>query len=309
MERNRGQLYYREGSSFQRLPESEGGDLPMADIIEMRKAKEAKLAIEGISDFKERHIAFGDTQIPDLDRKALEVVLKINQDWKATHMWLMGDMINATTVSKYGYPPTYDRDLQSEIDEGREMIAFIAEEARKANPDVKIKYLEGNHELRLKKFMERQARELVVLREKDGKPTVALDRMLGLEENGVEWIPYWDDAHIKKATVLHGNIVRQKAGYTAHAYIDKYGDTSMAGHTHRLAMIARTQNGVEKFGIETGSLCKREMKLPYTRPGQTDWQQGLATIGIDKKNVLYPAIIPIINGRAGFGDKLYDSRG
>lgn len=306
MERDR--LYIRDGSRFIQLSEYEGGELPEADLAEMSKAKEAKLAVEGISDFKERHLAFGDTQIPDLDYKALNTVLKINDDYQATHVWLMGDMLNATTVGSYGYPANYEVDLQDEIDETNDMLDMVTNRLREANPDVAIKYLEGNHELRLTKYLDKEARRLAKLKERDGRPTVSLDRMLELQERGIEWVPYWDDAHIRRATVLHGNIVRQKGGYTAHAYIDKYGDTAMAGHTHRLAMVSRTQNGVEKFGIETGSLCKREMKVPYTRPQQADWQQGFATIGIDKRNTLYPSITPIINGRAGFGDKLYDGR-
>ena len=295
MERDR--LYFKdERGVFRKLPN------------DMAQSTEAKYSIEGISDFKERHLAFGDAQIPDMDSRALETVLKVNEDWKATHVWIMGDMINASTVSKYGYPADYERDLASEILEARGMLKEVSARVTESNPDVKVKYLEGNHENRVQKYMDKHARELAMLTEKDGDKTVSVPRLLGLAELGIEWVPYWEDDHIGEATILHGNIARIKGGYTGHAYIDKYGRSTVAGHSHRLAMIFRTQSGDVKFAIETGSLCKRDMVLPYVRADQADWQQGLALIGVDKKDNLYPATIPIIDGRAGFGMKIYDGR-
>ena len=276
---------------------------------EMRNSTEAKIGIEGISDFKARYLAFGDHQIPDLDYRALRTVFKVNEVYKATHMDIMGDMINATTVSSYGVPAEYGISLMDEIKEGRAVLEETVYKAREANPDVKIRLLEGNHEYRLTKYLDKHAQEIAGLQEADGDKTISLPRLLGVKELGIEWIPYWKDEKIaNKANILHGNIVRSKAGYTAHAYLDRYGDTTLAGHTHRLALVGRTIAGTEKFGIETGSLCKREMKVPYMRPRQSDWQQGFAIVGVDKRNVLYPEAIPIINGRAGMGGMLFDGR-
>jgi len=308
MERDR-QLYYRDGSRFAKLPDNEGGEMPLADIIDMKKATEAKLAIEGVSDLKARYLAFGDHQIPDLDYTALNTVFKVNEFYKATHMDIMGDIINATTVSSYGIPAEYGITLQDEIDEAREVLDETVSKAREANPDVKIRLLEGNHEYRLTKYLDKHAREIAGLRETNGDKTINLPRLLGVDDLDIEWIPYWKDEKIvKRANVLHGNIVRAKSGYTGHAYLDRYGDTTVAGHTHRLALISRTVGGETKFGVETGSLCKREMKVPYMRPRQSDWQQGFALVGIDKKNVLYPSAVPILNGRAVVGDKLFDGK-
>lgn len=300
------QLYYREGRAFKPVPL----EVPLTPTqIELStEATEVKLATEGISAFKARHIAFGDSQIPDVDQRAVEAVLRVNDDWKATDAWIMGDMINATTVGKYGFPASYDRDLNSEIQEGRGLMTLIAQRLKEANPDVKIKYLEGNHEYRLQKYLDKNARELALLTEGDGQQTISLPRLMGLNDLGIEWIPYWEDEHIEQATILHGNIARVKGGYTAQAYIDRYGETTIAGHTHRLAMVARTQSGEEKFGIETGSLCKRKMEVPYVREGQVDWQQGFALVGVDQTNTLYPAVVPIINGRAMFGQGLYEGK-
>lgn len=299
-------LYIREGRRFKRLPES-GVIIPLAED-DMRRTTEARLAIEGITPFKARHLAFGDGQIPDLDYNALNAVLKVNDFFKATHAWIMGDMMNATTVSKYGYPADYKISLDDEVHETREVLKHISDRLKKANPDIKIRYLEGNHEFRLQKYMDRNAAEIATLSETDGERTVSLPRLLGLKELGIDWVPYWEDEHIGKATILHGNIVRSKGGYTAQAYIDKYGETVISGHTHRLAVVGRTQSGETKWAIETGSLCKRKMAVPYLREGQADWQQGFAVIGVDKDNVLFPSAFPIIDGKTAFGTQVYDGR-
>lgn len=302
------QLYIRDGSRFTRLPEVEGG-VTLADILEMKNATEAKLAIEGVSDLKARYLAFGDHQIPDLDYTALNAVLKVNEFYKATHIDIMGDLINATTVSSFGVPAEYGITLQDEIDEAKYVLKETVTKAREANPQVKIRLLEGNHENRIVKYLDKHAKEIAGLRETNGEKTIDLPRLLGVNELGIEWIPYWKDEKILgKGNVLHGNIVRSKSGYTGHAYLDRYGDTTIAGHTHRLALIARTVAGEAKYAVETGSLCKREMKVPYMRPRQADWQQGFALVGVDKKNVLYPSAVAIINGRAVVGDKLFDGK-
>ncbi len=279
----RDQLFFKDVKGvFRRLPEGEV-ITPLAD--EMSKTTEARIAIEGISQFKERHLAFGDTQYPDVDEKALNSVLLMNQDFKATHVWLMGDMLNVTTLSKFGFPAGYRITLGEEV---------------------KIHYLEGNHELRLKKFMDRNASLLDDLDEPNGEKTIDLPRLLNLRELGIKWTPYWEDEKAGDTTVLHGNLARVKGGYTAQAYIDRYGESVMAGHSHRLALIERTQSGKVKFGIETGSLCKRDMVVPYVKSGQADWQQGCAIIGIDKQNTAFPAILPIIDGKVALGNKVYN---
>lgn len=270
-----------------------------------RKRTEDKIAKEGIGQLKERHIMFGDAQYPDQDPKAIGAVKAFNRDYRATHAHIMGDMLNATTVGSYevprGAPSFWD-----EIRGAREMIKDMAESLREANPDVKINYYEGNHCYRLQKFIDRYAPQLGELEEMDGEKTLAMERLLGLKELGIKWIPYWEDGKIgNHTTVLHGDKVRSKAGFTAHGYIDSYGTNAIAGHTHRLALVFRTQSGNVKFGMETGSLCKRKMKVPYMRANQADWQQGFSIMGIDQQNDAHPAVLLINKGKVAFNGKVY----
>lgn len=270
-----------------------------------RKKTETKIAKEGIESLKERHLMFGDAQYPDQDDKAIDAILKFNQDYRATTIHLIGDMLNATRVGSYDVP----RDTISFKDEivgTREMLKKIATSAKEANENVQIRYYEGNHEFRLKKWLDKNANAIADLIEEDGQETLALDRLLGLKELGIKWIPYWDDGQIGNHTViLHGDKVRSRSGYTAHSYIDSYGKNAIAGHTHRLALVFRTQSGNVKFGMETGSTCKRKMKTPYMRAGQADWQSGFGIMGIDQQNDAHPAIIPIIKGKLSFNGKVY----
>lgn len=273
--------------------------------MRLRKKTETKIATEGIGALKERHLMMGDAQYPDQDNKAIGAVMNFNQDYKATHIHLMGDMLNATTVSTFDTPrgtPSF----WNEIKGTREMLRGIVDKAREANPEVKFTYYEGNHCYRLQKFIDKNASQLAELQDMDGNEILAMENLLGLKDLGITWVPYWEDGEIgKHTTVLHGDKVRSRSGYTAHGYIDSYGKNAIAGHTHRLALVFRTQSGNVKFGMETGSLCKRKMKVPYMRAGQADWQQGVGIMGIDQQGDAHPAVMPIIKGKLAFNGKVY----
>ena len=290
-------LYYKdEKGVFRKLP----------DMALISANTEAKMAIEGISQFVERHLGFGDSQYPDVNMEAIDAILKMNMDFKATHIWVMGDMLNATTLSKFGYPSDYHISFWDEIRGTRELLKHITTEARKANPDVIFNYLEGNHENRFQKYIDKNAPELGELEDSKGERVLGLPSLLNLNELKINWTPYWEDNQLTQdVTILHGNLARIKSGYTAQAYLDKYGQSTIAGHDHRLALIFRTQSGNMKFGIETGSTCQRKMLVPYTRENQTDWQEGAFIVGIDKDGDGFPGVMPIVNGKLAFGLNVY----
>ena len=300
MERDR--LYYKdEKGVFRKLP----------DMSLISANTEAKMAIEGTSQFVERHLGFGDSQYPDTDMEAVDAILNLNRDFKATHLWLMGDMTNATTLSnKYGYPADYHFSFWDEIRGTRELLKHIAEEARKANPEVNIHYLEGNHEQRLQRYIDRNADQLAELEDAKGERILGMESLLNLKDLRINWTPYWEDDELSRdVIILHGNIARIKSGYTGQAYIDRYGKSTIAGHDHRLGLVFRTQSGEVKFGIETGSTCQRKMLVPYTRENQTDWQEGAFMVGIDKDGDAFPAVMPIVNGKIAFGLNVYEGTG
>jgi predicted phosphodiesterase len=251
---------------------------------------------------RERHLIISDTQVPDTDYRALHAIQKFVKDFKPTHVWFNGDMLNATPVASYTVPADYHISLMDEIKELKVLLRHFVSETLKVSPEAKFYFLEGNHERRLIKYINNNAPAVIEL-EIDGERVLTFSKILELKKLNIKWINYWDDEEISKdTTILHGTIARIKSGYTAQAYIDKYGKNVVAGHCHRLALVFRTQGNTVRFGMETGSLCNRKMKVPYVK--SPDWQSGFGIIQkVDE--TYYPQVIPIINHAFIFGKKIY----
>lgn len=99
--------------------------------------------------------------------------------------------------------------------------------------------------------------------------------------------------------VLHGDMVRSEAGYTARASRDKWMNSVLVNHTHRMGFAPKTIAAVAGRppsyvrAYENGCLCKLE--VPYGVA--LNWQQGFAVICEDRDAFGIEQVM-IDNGRA-----------
>ena len=246
----------------------------------------------------EKYLIISDLHVPDHDIKTLALVLKFISYYQPDYLDILGDFVNFTKASKFDQDPYYKTDLADEIEEGRGILKQIVKEAGKAQ----ISWYEGNHEVRLTKYLGRNAQALANLTA-DDEFIVSIPHLFELKKLGIRWIK--SDRLIQRhnVTFFHGQAVRIKSGFSAHANIDKFGTSGFTGHTHRLAHITRTQSGNTKFWIETGCLCTSSGgAMGYvTSP---DWAQGFA-IAEYTNGQWYSQIIPIINHSFMYGGKLF----
>lgn len=253
----------------------------------------------------QRHLFISDHQIPDQDDKTIRAVNKFMKDFAPDKVHIVGDFLNFTAVAKYDQDPYYHKNMADEIKIGRKILGDIVKNARNANPEADVIWYEGNHEARLVKYMGRNASALAEIVDEDGEIINSIPHIFNLKELGVQWVPSMQ-RHTEPGgiEVEHGDVARGKAGHTAHAMLDKRGKSGFSGHTHRLAMIFRTQTDEQKFWVETGSMCKQNFESPYART--PDWQQGFA-VGVysDKDRTFYPSIVPVFNNTFAFGGKIY----
>lgn len=252
----------------------------------------------------ERHVFLSDLQIPDHDDLTMKAVEKFLEDFKPHVLHLVGDILNLTKVSKYDQDAYYDVDLVQEVEAGRAVLKHLTKLLKKINPAIRIMFYEGNHEARLLRYLSNNAPQLAKLADEDGY-VLSLPRLLKLKELGITWIPYFKH-HVERGNVVveHGDIARAKAGYTAHAMLDRRGSSGVSGHTHRLALICRTQGDHERFWVENGSLCRRNMSSPYTK--KPDWIQGFS-IGLydSVSRLMHPSVIPIFEHQFAYGGRIY----
>ena len=234
-----------------------------------------------------KHLFISDLQNPDYNKQVFGAVIDFAKDYKPDVAHIVGDWMNFTAIGKYDVIEDYNVTLGEEIREGRKLLKFTADQIRSVNPEAKFKFYDGNHEHRLARYLARDADKLKGLRDIYEEDPLTVPSLLGLRELGIEHYKYTEIHREDSVIVEHGQIVRQKAGYTASGQLDKRGQSGYSGHSHRLAMISRNQGGDVKFWVECGSLCNLQPTPNYAV--EPDWANGFA-IGIyDKEeNIMHP---------------------
>lgn len=272
------------------------------------KLRQAESIFKEGQKHQERHLIVSDFQIPDHDKKAIGLVHQFIDDFHPSHVHINGDFLNFTPFSRYDVlagkqaPP-----IQEEIKQGRQVLTELTNRARKADPNAEVIWYEGNHEARLFKFIVRQAlgsKSPLLDLELDGEEVLSIPHLFKLKELGVEWVPERKSKKIHDFFIEHGDMVRKYAGYTGQGMMERKGSSGTTGHTHRLALVSRTNATKTMFWIESGSLCHSRPSPQYAK--DADWQKGFGVMIYDKrKKQVYPAVVPIIKNSFMFGGKLY----
>lgn len=253
----------------------------------------------------EKHLFIGDLHIPDYNVKSLELLFAFIPNLAPDKIHILGDFVNFTKVSKYDADPYYHTSLKDEIDEARKILERLVKTARKANRKAEITWLEGNHELRLIKFLGRHAEQLAEL-DIEEERVLSIPHLFGLRKLGVKWIPTGRVVMEGGDTIIeHGDTARKYAGYTARAMQEKRGSNGISGHCHRMAFYTRNVMGKIFWWIENGCLCNLKPTPAYVL--YPDWIQGISVGYYSKKTrTMYPVLIPILSNSFVFNGKLYE---
>jgi hypothetical protein len=220
----------------------------------------------------------GDEHFPFQDQPALDCVLSITRQLKPDVIALMGDLLDCYGLSDFDKDPKRINTLQDEINQGR----FHLAEMRKASPDSKIYLFDSNHFDRMRRTLWRMAgpsgelRTLTAFQEAMTWPT-----LLNLEELDITWVPLNHQTRTEifpKFIVKHGDRVRIRSGYTAHAEHARYGRSGASGHTHRLAAVWHRDHNGNHVWCETGCLC--DLNPEYAQ--DPDWQQGCVVVSFEE---------------------------
>lgn len=235
-------------------------------------------------------VVLGDEQAPSgLDEELHVKVCQFLKDVKPDEVVHIGDLGDFESVSTYQQlnPETWGNSVQDCIDASYEILGNYRASVPK---ETRFRYLIGNHEVRLQKYLLAQAKEIFGITQADGGPSVLdLAYLLRLEELDIELVtsdlgtyPHPQIELVKdKLLAMHGDKARKGAGSTPHAMSDGTSYGVIHGHTHRAAVVSRTIRGTSKRqqlqSAEIGCLCKAN-GLGYASSRSTDWQQGFATV-------------------------------
>jgi UDP-2,3-diacylglucosamine pyrophosphatase LpxH len=105
-------------------------------------------------------IVISDVHLPFSQPVATQMVVDFIRELKPDRIHLLGDVLDAQSVSRFDKDPVRKENLQDELDSVRDWLT----ELRDAAPRAKIIYSEGNHEFRIRKYLMSEAKALAGLR-------------------------------------------------------------------------------------------------------------------------------------------------
>jgi hypothetical protein len=227
-------------------------------------------------------VVCGDHHAPHHDKNLHKVFCKWLADEKPEAGILLGDLLDAATVSRHR-----PRDQWSQgLNEGLRAAFELLMDYRHASPDTQWTLLPGNHDARIQHAVIDKVSGLHNLTAADDDvPALSLRRLLHLDDLGIDFAgdsdADWDNAKApisKRLVARHGVSTSKNA---TQVMLNKLARTStIQGHSHRMGIDYSTQHDEvdleeptsTRMGAEAGCMCEIKDGLGYTV--QPDWQQG-----------------------------------
>ena len=245
---------------------------------------------------------------PIHDPRALDLAIQICAEMQPDTIVVLGDLIDAAPWGKYDTGPDLRQTSGPSIDIAHYWLAQL----RAVCPNSQCVVVEGNHDLRVRKAVERNLPEAANLKAAgDDRSVLDIVRLLGLDDLDIQWVgsPYpkgwmlWDRIRCE-----HGSTVRGKGGQTVAALAASAVVDTVCGHIHRREQAARVIKG--RYGpklvqtLSPGCLTRTDGAVPPG--GDPDWHQGIGFCSWDpESDHVSMHSIPIIDGRMVWRDRVY----
>ena len=189
-----------------------------------------------------------DAHIPYHDVRAWQLMLRVGKAIKPHHLIVIGDLADFYTVSSHSKDPRRALRLDEELEGVKEGLDEL--DALKAQ---KKKFIAGNHEDRLTRYLQDKAPELFEL--------VTIPKLLELDERGWDYTPYKADTKLGRVNLTH-DVAAAGRNATFKA-LDTYQHSVVTGHTHRMQYVVEgNATGEYKLSAMFGWLGDRT-KIDY----------------------------------------------
>lgn len=230
---------------------------------------------------------------PFHDERALSIAMQIVADERPDVVVWLGDVCDFASFGRYRQEAGFAMTVQPTIDTAHAWIAMSANLARD------VRFLEGNHDMRVHTAMVDNVQAAAgIRRAKSGPhewPAMSLPSLLRLDELRVQYV----QAYPAGATYLNDGLAcvhgRFHGPTAMHKNLDRERVSTIQGHTHHKQRASRTINTrgkpVFSHSFSPGCLCRIDGAVPsrnsavdaFGRPVKSweDWQQGLAIVRFD----------------------------
>ena len=251
-------------------------------------------------------VIVSDTQYPWVDETAEKAVMNYIKETKPKRVIQIGDFADAYYASSY-----LKKEEPGDRPQPGDEVLLVREKAKEwvsLSPKSEWFVIEGNHEQRIRRYLESKAPELRHLDEFQPR------RFFGFEDAGINYVePYGEGMWVGLPGGLwatHGNLARKWSGYSARGHvIEQYGHSVIHGHTHRLGSFYHTNRSIDGedrvvAGFEVGCLC--DIKRTPGATSVRDWQHGFASVWVSTTTPRFQVeLIPIVDGEFLVDGKKY----
>ena len=226
--------------------------------------------------------------IPMHDRRCIDLAIQVCDFLKPDEVVLLGDMLDlAPWSTKFSTPPDLKYTTQPSL---MELHWFL--QSLRMSGDHAITYLEGNHELRIRKALTDRLEEAVDLRpvgKESEHSLLSIPNLLSLDDLSVDYVEPYGSAYWLFDDLVrchHGNTVRSKGGQTVTAMLNS-GTTSheIVGHIHRREFASRRIPAGGGFktvnAMSPGCFCRIDTEIslvPAFAGRPVDWQHGMGIV-------------------------------
>ena len=230
---------------------------------------------------------------PFHDERAIDVALQIAEVERPALTIVLGDYLDFAYFGKYQQEPTFALTVQASLDASyADLVQFRALTAE-------MRFLEGNHDLRLQNMIIDNAKAAFGVKKagstRDDWPVLSVPNLLRMDELDIEYVgaypagaTYIND----NLACIHGKRVGNANKSAASIVVEDERVSVIFGHTHHHEMRHKTRptRHSPKFSVaySPGCLCRIDGAVPSTKSGidpmgrpaksWEDWQQGVAIV-------------------------------
>ena len=163
-----------------------------------------------------------DVHVPFEDKRAWNLMLKVGKDLKPKRIVVLGDLVDFYSVSSHSKDPNRALQLPHEIEAARRCLDQL--DGLGARDKI---YIEGNHEDRLRRYLQDKAPELFGV--------VGVPALLSLRERGWKHIPY--KKHTKVGLVYATHDVGASGQNAVFKALAAFQHSVVSAHSHRMAYV------------------------------------------------------------------------
>lgn len=231
-----------------------------------------------------RLLVLSDIHFPYHCKSSLMLALRHGKEKDVDSILLNGDILDFYQLSKFSKDHRKPS-IEAELD----IFRFFIDQLKQRFPDANIYYKEGNHEIRLTRWIQENAQRFGGLMD--------LDRLVNFKDHGITYLKDNIGVKLGKLSIIHGHEIRASMGVVniARTYYMKAQSNILFGHWHQnQEYITKNIEGQISGAWTQGCLCKLDSDYTY---GINQWVNGFSIVDrLDDQGNFRVQLKKIING-------------